>query len=165
MEIWVGREESTEFVLVREWDILLMRDENGNVVHEYFDTNFIKGSKFRLIHIINGDTRSVEYKFKNDLPQWAHIYIIKKANEDEDFFKKYLCAAESKKLLNPIIGKKVEFYNHNGIRLTGVILDKVCIPIATNPPRGYAEHDNYVIEGGNRELHIVNPINLIQTMK
>ena len=158
MKTWIGREESVEFVLFDQWNMLLMRDENGKVAHEYFEVD-IKGKQFELMHLIEGNNIQVKYKLLiGKAPIWVDKYILDKIKNDKEFFVKHFTMIKQE-VRSEMIGKKVNFY-HNNKKYEGVIKDKVCVPLATNPPRGYVEFDNYLIVTYNGSIFIVNPIDL-----
>ncbi len=157
MKIWIGRAESLEFVLIAQYNMLLMRDGNGKVSYEYHEAD-IEGLTFEMMCNIEGENQSVKFKKTVDSPSWATRFITDKANSDINFFEKHF-AIIKQNAEGEMIGKRVNFWYENE-KYDGVIKDKLCIPLASNPPRGYVPHDNYLIVNDDGKIFIVNPVNL-----
>lgn len=133
--------------------MLFMRDPDGRVVHQNHEAT-IRGKSFEIFLNVEGKNQLVIFK-EGDQPMWCTMYIKEQEQKNMLFLNE---PTEKKNIESKMIGKRVKFFD-NG-RYIGEIMDKVCIPLATNPPRGYVEHDNYVIVDGDGKIHIVNPINL-----
>lgn len=157
MKHFVAREENSEFVLIPHLKMLMMRDANGIVTHEYNERE-IDGQSFEMVLNVEGNNQIVKFK-DADQPIWSIQYISEKANEDIRFLVHHVEGNEEKESKSLMIGKDVLFRSNGGEK-KGIIVDKVNIPIATNPPRGYCPMDNYIIIDDEDSVHTVNPIDV-----
>ena len=109
MKTWIGRAESLEFVLIAQYNMLLMRDGNGKVSYEYHEAD-IEGDSFEMMCNVDCGNQSVKFTIAK-VPAWATRFVKEKAKNDINFFKKHFTLI--KKRIENMIDKKVNF-NYNG---------------------------------------------------
>lgn len=148
--IWVGREESVEYALLERFNMLLLLDENGKAMHEYFEVD-INGSQFELMHVIEGNTRPVKYKLVEKVPAWVEKFILNKTMEDKNFFIKHFITIKIPESKSGMVNERVVFkyYSKN---IEGVVKDRLAC-------------DDYLIADDEGKLYIINPINLENIIK